>query len=195
MGKYHFVIMENASETEQKKILKEMKEALLDETAFAKNDLSSSHRMVSMLLTVYMTISTIYAMKYLHDKKDGAVERFMVSGRNRSSYMMGYFLSNLIITGSQLFVIITIWKLFDENFSLSFVTLSQITIYILFISNVYGIIITLISNSELMAGVLGSSIAVLLSILGGTFVAVDKMPFALQQISFISPMRWLIQMF
>jgi ABC-type transport system involved in cytochrome c biogenesis permease component len=194
MGKYHFVIMEKETEIEQKEIISVIKHALLDENLFGTNELSATHRMVSMILTIYMTIATIYGMKYLQDKKDGALERFIVSGKKKSSYMIGYFMSNFIIIGIQVFVIFIIWSLFDKNFSLPFATLLQIFIFMLVISNVYGVIITVVSKSELMAGVLGSSIAVLLSILGGTFVAVDNMPVILQLISNISPMRWLIQM-
>lgn len=194
MGKYHFVIMENATEIEQNEILREIKHALLEENLFGTNDLSATHRMVSMLLTVYMTIATIYGIKYLQDKKEGALERFMVSGRKRSSYITGYFMSNFVIIGLQVSGIFIFWTLFDKKFSLSFAILFQIFIFILTISNVYGIIIIMISKSELMAGVLGASLAVLLSILGGTFVEVDNMPAILQKISILSPMRWLMQM-
>ncbi|MFA9377433.1 MAG: ABC transporter permease [Lachnotalea sp.] len=195
MGKYHFVLLENSTDIEQKEILRKIKQEITKENLFGTNDLSATHRMVSMLLTVYMTIATIYGMKYIQDKKEGALERFIVSGRKKSSYMIGCFLSNFIITGLQVFVILTFWSIFDQNFSSPFIALLQIFIFILGVSNVYGIIITLLSKSELMAGILGSSIAIILSILGGTFVAIDNMPVVLQQISIISPMRWLMNIF
>lgn len=88
--------------------------------------------------------------------------------------------------------VLLIWKVFDVNFSLSLGEMGRIFLYILVVANLYGILVTLISKSELMAGILGSSVAALLSILGGTFVPVCSMPRILQAVSILSPMRWLM---
>ena len=64
--------------------------------------------------------------------------------------------------------------------------------FILVVSNLYGIVVTRISKSEMMAGILGSSGAALFSLLGGTFVAVEQMPHFLQLMSYASPMSWLM---
>ena len=194
MGKYHYVISESTSDVEQKTIISNIQQVLNKSNPFETNALSATHRMVTMLLTVYMTIGTIYGMKYHQDKRAGVVERFNVSVSYKSRYWVGFFLSNVLITGFQVLVILTFWTLLDKNFTLSFAALINVYLFILVVSNAYAILITVISRSELMSGILGASLAVLLSILGGTFVAVENMPTILQQIGIVSPIRWLMEM-
>lgn len=91
-------------------------------------------------------------------------------------------------------VILIFWTLLDKNFTLSFAALINTYLFILVVFNAYAILITVISRSELMSGILGASLAVLLSILGGTFVSVENMPIILQQIVIVSPIRWLVEM-
>ena len=194
MGKYHFLIKENATEIEQIEEFDTVEKAIKSDESILTNHLPSAHRMVAMILTSYMTIATIYGMKYHQDKRAGVIERFNVSVGKKRRYMNGFFLSNIIVTGLQILVILVLWTLFDRNFELSFGSLIKAFIFIAVVSNLYAIMITIISKSELMSGILGASLAVLLSILGGTFVAVENMPAILQQISVISPVRWLLQM-
>ena len=119
-----------------------------------------------MLLPIYMMIATLYEMKYLRDKKDGAVERVLLSGGAKHSYLTGCFYSSFIITGIQLAVILFCWKLFDNNFTYSFIETGQFFLLILLVSNLYGNIVVRISKSEMMAGLLGSSGAALCSMFG-----------------------------
>lgn len=189
MGKYHYVFVEN----EDNDILQEIKTSIGTNRDKKMSLMSARQRMTSMLLTIYMTIATLYGMKYLQDKREKAVERVIVSGGSKCSYLVGCFFSTSLVTGIHLIIVLIIWNIFDTNFSFSIGGTGGVFIYILAIANIYGILITLISKSELMAGVLGSSCAVILSILGGTFVPVSNMPEILQAVSILSPMRWLIQ--
>lgn len=45
---------------------------------------------------------------------------------------------------------------------------------------------------ELQVNLFATCIAMILSLIGGTFIAFEKMPVMLQQISVISPVRWFI---
>lgn len=188
MGKYQVVLMEEEGNNGLEEIHKFREKGTDSQTVM----LSAKKRMVSMLLTIYMTIATLYGMKYHVDKRDGAVERVHISGGKKSSYLTGCFYSSVLITGVQLAVILAVWKCFDSRFSFSLSDTGRIFVFILLISNLYGILVTLMSKSEMMAGILGSSGAVLCSILGGTFVAVDRMPQFLQYLSVLSPMSWLL---
>ena len=117
-----------------------------------------------------------------------------MAGGTKSSYLAGCLFSSSAVTGIQLGIILMIWSVFDGNFTLSVMKTGILYIYILIVSNLYGILVTMVSKSEMMAGILGSSGAVLFSILGGTFVAVDNMPKILQAFSMCSPVRWLIEL-
>lgn len=188
MGKYHYVLNEN----EDYDILQDIIISVEMKTNGKMAVLSAEQRMFSMLLTIYMTITTLYGMKYLQDKRNRVVERVIVSGGSKCSYLTGCFFSTSLVTGIQLIMVLLIWNVFDVNFSLSIGETGRLFLYILVVANLYGILVTLISKSELMAGILGSSGAVLLSILGGTFVPVSNMPGLLQAVSILSPMRWLM---
>ncbi|MDD3412872.1 MAG: ABC transporter permease [Lachnospiraceae bacterium] len=194
MGKYHFVLNQKDLETEQNSILNKVKEASENKMFLQTNDLTQTQRMISMMLTTFMIVATLYTMKYLKDTRDGAVERFCYTGHGRINYLCGYGFSTSVITGIQIVLILSIWMVFDKNFSISISKGIAVFLFLLIVSNLYGIFITLISKSDLMAGVLSTSIAILFAILGGTFVAVSNMPGCLQMISRISPMRWLMEM-
>lgn len=51
---------------------------ILINSVAVRNDFPAGQRMLSMLLTAYMTIMTIYGLKYLQDKKEGVIERAAV---------------------------------------------------------------------------------------------------------------------
>ena len=82
----------------------------------------------------------------------------------------------------------------DVNYTFSLKQTGIIFVFILIVSNLYGILVCMLSNSEMMAGVLGSSGAVLFSLLGGTFIGVSDMPGILRFLSMFSPINWLIQL-
>lgn len=189
MGKYHIILDENKGDSGLTKLEKVSKKGTNKEMVL----LSARQRMASMLLTIYMIVATLYGMKFLQDKREGVVERVMFSGGTRCSYLMGCFLSSTIVTGIQLVIILPGWSLFDHNFTFSTVEIVQLFLFTLMISNLYGILISMISKSEMMAGILGSSVAAVCSILGGTFVAIDKMPEIVQYLSVLSPIRWLME--
>lgn len=52
----------------------------------------------------------------------------------------------------------------------------------------------MISSSEVQAGILAYSFAVLMSLLGGTFIAVEAIPRLIRMLSYISPMRWVVEL-
>lgn len=114
---------------------------------------------------------------------------------NRSIFLMIYdqkneliwLISGLMVSIGLIFTVLAI-------FSISITQGIAAFLFLLIVSNLYGIFITLISKTDLMAGVLSTSIAILFAILGGTFVSVSNMPNSLQIISSISPMRWLMEM-
>lgn len=190
MGKYHYVLKEQDSDNVLLNI-KMIAEQRRDERMTVQ---SARQRMLSVLLPVYMTIATLYGMKYLQDKRELALERVLVSGGTKGDYLMGCFLSNSVITGIQLVVVFLIWNVLDEKLSFSLFQTGIILFFTLIVSNIYGILVSMLSKSEMMAGVLGSSGAALCSLLGGTFIAVADMPRLLQVMSMLSPINWLMQL-
>ena len=63
---------------------------------------------------------------------------------------------------------------------------------IMIVSTLYAIVSSLILKKEMRTNIVASSLAMLLSILSGTFIAVDNMPQLLQVLSYLSPIRWVL---
>jgi ABC-2 type transport system permease protein len=82
----------------------------------------------------------------------------------------------------------------SDGFYLSWEEFDLLSVVVAGIANLVSVVICLISKSEVQAGVLASSVAVLMSLLGGTFVAVEAMPPLLRMISYVSPMRWIVEL-
>lgn len=152
-----------------------------------------SQQMLGMLLLCYMTITVHYASGLIDDRKEKRIERFLCAGCHKISYIAGYLEATLLITGIQILFIFVAWQIFMPSFELS-VSKSVITYgFILLVSNVYAMLIVLTSKSGMSAGLKASSIAVILSLVGGVFLPYETLPSIIRAIGMLSPMRWLIQ--
>ncbi len=75
----------------------------------------------------------------------------------------------------------------------SIAQLFVIAIAISSIATVYGVFQAFICKREMTANIMASSCAMILSILGGTFVPTEQMPHMLQLLSVISPVTWILR--
>lgn len=191
MSRYQYAI-NYLDGTDTEDSINKIKQLALSNLEKNSNSISQTERMLSMLMTVYMIIATIYATKIIKDKNDGTFQRFTYSGNNAKKYAMGYFISTGIMILIQAFIAIIIFKLFDKYFSLSLIKAFVIIMAITLFSTVYGVIIALINKKDMNANICASSIAAICSLLGGTFVSIADMPHFLQVLSIVSPIRWII---
>lgn len=191
MGKYEYVI-----DCNKQNVTKDLRkiESICKSGDFGKtNDLSESERMLAALLTVYMVIATIYATKVIKDKEMGVLERFYYSGNSKRNFYLGYVGSVGVMILLQISIAFAVFYIVKP--SLLSYTPVTIIISILGISvftTAYGVFFSRICKTEMAANLMASSAAIVLSLLGGTFVAVERMPAFLQAISVISPVRWLL---
>lgn len=193
MSKYQYVI--NYLEgTNTEGSIDEIKKLAMSNLEKNSNSISQTERMLSMLITVYMIIATIYATKIIKDKNDGTFQRFTYSGNSAKKYAMGYIISTGIMIMLQALIAIIIFKLFDKNFSLSLIKAFVIIMAITLFATVYGVTIALINKKDMNANICASSIATICSLLGGTFVSIADMPHFLQILSIVSPIRWIIEL-
>lgn len=157
------------------------------------NSISSRERILSVYLTVYMVIATLYASKMIQDKKMGVIDRICYSGTNKKQYYFGFFgfvCANILLQTIIGFLVIHLWnKDFLPN---SIGAIIGSVLFITIFASLYGILHAVLYKTEMSANIMSSSVAIMLSIIGGTFVGVEQMPKALQVISAISPIRWLI---
>lgn len=208
MGRFHIILdYRNASSLEEVKILSlqsKERQILLQEaimkmikdkspfnlTGYKDPGLSITERSIATILSLVMVFATIHASAYIRDRASGTMVRYQFSGFNRSGYLWGYFLHTLLITFVQGLLCITALTLLQTGFSISTMIALLIAAVIAVIGSVYAIIICALSKSEVSANILASSMVGIFSVLGGTFIAVESMPFLLRGLSLASPIKW-----
>lgn len=192
-GKYNFVI-DYAEKDSIQETINEITIAAYDKSREMLNDLSKEERLVAMIMTVYLIIATIYAAKIIQDKESKTLERFCFAGKKKLDYIWGNVISTGIIVLSQVSIAFSFFKIIDINFTFSIMKCITAIGLITIVTTLYGVFMTLLLKKEMNANIAASSLAIILSILGGTFAAVDNMPQVLQVLSAISPIRWIIFM-
>jgi ABC-2 type transport system permease protein len=99
-----------------------------------------------------------------------------------------------LITLAQVILCLTVLDFLQKNFMLSLLTGTVIGVIIAGIATMFSTLICLASKSEMQANITASSLAAVMSLLGGTFIAIESMPRLLQVISLVSPMRWIVEL-
>ncbi len=192
MGTYRYVIDLNQIK-ETQAVLEEIKASTKQQTIIT-DQISATERVLAMIMTAYMVIATLYAVKYIQDKDMGTVERFCLSGAGRASYTGGYIASTAIIVAVQVsvaFVLLILAGCIQTDHP---VMIGTAWILIVGVVTLYGVLHAFFCHKEMTANTMSSSLAVIFMILGGTFVAVEKMPVILQWMSLASPIRWLLEL-
>lgn len=157
-----------------------------------ENGTRGKERIVAFLLTLLMITSTINSTVLIKDKSNGTFRRYCLSPKTKITYGGGIVFYNIILTSFQVVIGLVFNELFGVTLGLTIIEFCIVLLLIVLISTVFGIFIVSICNSELKANIMASCITVLMSILGGSFVSIQYMPKLLQIISFVSPIRWII---
>lgn len=211
-GKYQVILNYTDSDFivnyEFKSHQKEEKKLLLDNTfraAITKKEpihlsdikpkgLTTTVRSITILLTLFLIFSTVNGARIIRDRQNGIVVRYQFAKKNAMGYISGYMIYQLLITFVQILLCIGALLLLQQNFKLSFPEGLSMSILIAFLSTVFSIIICLISKNEVQANISASALAAVFSLLGGTFVAVERMPGLLRFLSYASPIRWMVEL-
>ncbi|MCR1848036.1 ABC transporter permease [Paraclostridium sordellii] len=160
---------------------------ILDEGSLSASQRGSGFIFITLIITCTMSASIM-----LKDKEDRILLRYLTTPNKLSGYILGNYIYNLINTIIQILVssvFIYILKI-DMGITISqFIVLGIVTAII---DSSISILFTVISNSELQASLLASSIALVMALFGGAFLPLEKMPNILKLISNISPIKWII---
>ncbi len=186
MGKYQY-LLDGKRQSEAEDILAEImgqQDVVLG--------LSATSRFIAMLLTAYFVIATVYASKYIQDKEQGMLLRTQAAGVKKGTYLFGYALSTEIIVVIQIAIAMVCFSFVSKEFHMEIGKMMVIVLIISILVTIYATLHVLFCKREMTANIMASSIAVVLSILGGTFVAVEQMPHILQILSVFSPIQWVL---
>lgn len=149
-------------------------------------------RTVAFIVLFLMITSTVNASLIIKDKANGAFKRYRYSPQNSSTYIAGNVIYNFVITYFQFFISVSMISILNINVHINYSDFLLMGIWVASLSTAFGTCIATIFNSEMYANLFSACIALVLSLIGGTFIPFEKMPSALQQVSLISPLRWFI---
>lgn len=160
---------------------------LLEEGTLSVAQRGSGFIFIPLIITC--TLSSIVLLK---DKKDKVLERYSTSPNKLSSYILGNYIYNTINSIFQVVISILLIYLLKINTGIYIYEFIIIGIIIAIASSSIALLITVISNGELQASLLASSIALIMALFGGAFLPIEKMPDTLKVISNLSITKWII---
>lgn len=163
-------------------------------TGLKNGGLAISERMTALLLSLLLVFSSIYTATIIKDRQSGTIQRYQFSRSIASSYIFGHLFYVLIITYCQALLCLTALLIVQKNFSLNIIETLIIPLIIAAISTIIGMLISMGSKTEVQANITASALAAIMSLLGGTFVAIEDMPKLLRLFSYVSPVRWIVEL-
>lgn len=157
-----------------------------------EHTLSALQRIIAFIVLFLMITSTVTASLMIKDKNNGTFKRFLHSPQNAFTYVLGNITYNFVITYFQFFVSISAVKLLGINVGIDYLNFLMMGIWVAALATAFGTCMASLFNNEMYSNLLSTCMALILSLIGGTFIPFGKMPFGLQYISVISPWRWFI---
>lgn len=154
--------------------------------------LGAAQRICAFIILFLMITATINASLITKDKNNGTLRRIKFSPCSAASYVAGNVLFNFAITYFQFFVAVSVIKLFQLDTGISYANFLIMGIWATLFTTAFGTCMASIFKMELQVNLFATCIAMILSLIGGTFIPLEKMPVMLQRISVISPVRWFI---
>ena len=193
MGRYHRYI-------DTTKPLEPQVREIKASTVIAKNVSNSekssktAKQAVGLLITTFLILATVHATQYLKDQKSGTISRYMMSGRVKGSYFIGYCGYTFLITAVQCGVCLGLMTAIMPRVRMEFTLFITIVLTIALLAAVLSMCIVKLSKSDLRANLTASSVAIILSLLAGTFVATEHMPKSMQTLQVLNPINWILNL-
>ncbi len=157
------------------------------------NEMSVAERTIAFIVLFLMVTSTVTASNMIKDKNGGTLRRYKYAPQTSLTYILGNFSYNYLITFFQYLISISFMYLIGVKIGIKYCNLLFMGIWLSGIATAFGTFFSSIYRKEVYANLCASFVALVLSLIGGTFIAYDNMPVMLQKISTISPLRWFIE--
>ncbi len=157
------------------------------------NALTKEERSIAFLMTLFLVMATVNGATLIADKKVGTYDRCLQAIKSGRNYVLGNYVFNFLFTLFQVSLALILMSVIQKN-SISLLALLALSLFISFVTTIYATILCLLCKSDVQANITASSLASILSIIGGTFIAISNMPPVLQYVSVISPIRWVLEL-
>lgn len=206
-GKYSIIVQMNENKehtfhsikdektTEMMKDLIENGEesAMLQDKTLIEGVLSELQRMISFLILFLMIMSTLQASSFIKDKTSGTYRRYCISPNLKGTYLLGNLVYNFSITFLQYMIAISIVSVLPLQITIGYRDFIILGLLITSFTTAFGTFFSTLCVKELNANLSATSLALVLSLIGGSFIALQNMPKMLRYTSVISPTRWFNQ--
>ncbi len=159
-----------------------------------KGNLTVSQRGIGFILLTLMITCTMMACNFIKDKENGILIRFRLSSKKLYVYILGIYFYNLIITIIQISISTLALKALSIDLEISLFQFFIIGLTVAVTASSFGVLMVSICNTELQASLMASSVAMLVSLFGGSLLPLEKMPSAIKAISNVTVTKWLIQL-
>lgn len=160
--------------------------------ASSKEQLSLEDRTICFMFIIICVMATLFCNNIVKDSKNGIIKRISISNYSIKKYLLGTFLFYFSYILVQCIVTTFIIKILPININMSFSKLILISLLMSIISSSIGYILVIICNNEIASSMIASSVTVILSLLGGAFLPISKMPDMLVKLSDLSTVKWLM---
>lgn len=192
MGRYHMYIdMEKPLEPQIQNI---KASTVISEGTLNKGATKEAKQAVGLLITTFLILATVHAAEYIKDQKNGVISRYMMSGHLKGSYFVGYCGYTFLITVFQCGLCLGLMRVIMPKIRMEFNLYITIVLSIALLAAVLSMCIVKLSKSDLKANLTASSVAIILSLLAGTFVETEHMPRIMQTLQVINPISWILRL-
>ncbi len=145
---------------------------------------------VSLMTIISMMLSAISLVK---EKEIGTMEQLMVTPLKRYQLLFGKILPFLILTFIELMVVIICASfIFDIHIQGSYLLLAFLALPFLFTTLGFGIFVSTLTNTQQEAMFLAWFFMVFMLLMSGFFIPIQNMPDILQNITYLNPMRYFL---
>lgn len=155
--------------------------------------LGISERTCSFIILFLMITATLNASLITKDRNNGTIRRIKYSPCSAASYVLGNILYNFAITYFQYFIAISIISILHLNTGINYGNYLLMGIWISLFATAFGTCMASLFYKEMQVNLFATCISLISSLIGGTFIALEKMPYMLKRISVVSPIRWFIE--
>lgn len=193
MGRYHMYIDMSKPLEPQIQEIKASSE-IKENTQKAEKTSKETKQTVGLLITTFLILATVHASDYIKDQKSGVISRYKISGCVKGGYFMGYCGYTFLITVAQCGVCLGLIELIMSKVRMEFTLFITIVLAISLLAAVLSMYIVKLSKSDLRANLTASSVAIILSLLAGTFVSTEHMPKIMQTLQLINPISWILNL-
>lgn len=146
-----------------------------------------------MLLTLIITC-TISACNIIKDKNEGILKRYKICCYNPHTYILGMYLYNIIFTCIQILISTLVLTLMPINLGITSFEFLLVGLVISIISCSFACLFSNLCESELQASLGASSVAMIMSLIGGAFLPLEKMPSGIKFLSNGTVTKWIVEL-